>query len=311
MDELEPAREEDDRPEEAEADQERRQERCGVGPVPEHVERDDRFLGSGLDGQEQRAQDRGGGDQTAHLQVGPIARLLVGQRDQQGADGHDEDGRTGDVEVARRAGSLDRWQQSRQDDQADDADRDVDVEDPVPAHVVGEQPAEGGSDDERDTEDRTEQALVAPSFGRCVQVTNDRERDREERSRAKSLDASEQDQHAHVLRQAGQRRADQEDGHPDHHHRLAPVQVGQLAVERHRDGGRQEVDRDDPGVILVTAQIGHDPGQRRSDDGLVERAEEEGEQDGAQDLELGSRAQAEGRVVSERWGGLAVGLRRE
>ena len=88
-------------------------------------------------------------------------------------------------------GSLDRRQEPGQHEQADDADRDVDVEDPVPADVVGQQAAEGRADDERDAEHGAEQALVAAALGRGEQVADDRERDREERAGADALDAAE------------------------------------------------------------------------------------------------------------------------
>ena len=79
---------------------------------------------------------------------------------------------------------------------------------------------------------------------------------------------------------------------PEHQEWLAAEQVGQLAVERHGDRGRQQVDRDDPRVQLVAVQIGDDLGQRGADDGLVEGAEEQSEQNGAEDLELLPMAQA-------------------
>jgi len=46
-------------------------------------------------------------------------------------------------------------------------------------------------------------------------------------------------------------------------------------------------------------QVGDDPRQNRSDDGLVEGAQEEAEQDGPQDLELCARGQAQRRVLLE------------
>jgi hypothetical protein len=46
-------------------------------------------------------------------------------------------------------------------------------------------------------------------------------------------------------------------------------------------------------------QVGHDLRQHRTDDGLVERRQEHAEQDGAEDLELGSNAQPERRILSD------------
>ena len=146
---------------------------------------------------------------------------------------------------------------------------------------------------------RAEQALVLAAFGRREQVADDGERDREERAGAEALDAAEQDQLPHGLAQAGQRRADEEQGDADHQHRPAAEDVGQLAVERHGDRAGQQVDRDDPRVQLVAAEVGDDLGQCRSDDRLVEGAEEQPEQDRAEDLDLRAPVQPERRVLRE------------
>ena len=129
------------------------------------------------------------------------------------------------------------------------------------------------------------------------QVADDRERDREQRAGADALDAPEQDQLLHVLRQAGQGRADQEDDDADDEHRLAAVEVGQLAPERDADRAGQQVDRDDPDVEVVAVELGDDRGQRRTDDRLVEGAQEQPEHDREEDLQLlpGSAARARDR----------------
>ena len=66
-----------------------------------------------------------------------------------------------------RGRRLDGRQQPLDDDQGDDADRDVDVEDPVPADVLGQAAADERAGDERDTEHGTEQALVLAALGRA------------------------------------------------------------------------------------------------------------------------------------------------
>ena len=89
---------------------------------------------------------------------------------------------------------LHRRQQPLDDVQRDEPDRDVDVEDPVPADVLGQEAADERADHERDAEHRAEEALVLAALGRGEQVADDREGDREERACADALDASEQDQ---------------------------------------------------------------------------------------------------------------------
>ena len=191
-------------------------------------------------------------------------------------------------------------QQPLDDDQRDDPDRDVDVEDPVPAQVLGQPAADERAGDERDAEHGPEEALVLAALLRGEQVADDRERDREQRACADALDASEQDQHAHVLTEAGQRGADQEDDDADHVDRLAAVEVGQLAPERDADRAGEQVDGDRPDVVVVATQLGHDGRQGRADDGLVERAQEQPEHDREEDLQLLAVRQAEGGVVLQR-----------
>src|SRR5205085_10040039 len=110
---------------------------------------------------------------------------------------------------------FDVRQQPPDDEQADDADREVDIEDPVPADVVSQEATEPRADDERDAEDSAEEALVLAAFGGCEQVADHGERDREQRSGAKSLEAPEQDQLGHVLREAGEGRTDEERGNAE------------------------------------------------------------------------------------------------
>ena len=240
-------------------------------------------------------------------EVGPLVRdaggreaRLVGQPDEQERDRDREHAAAEEVDVPVGVRPANGGQQPPDDDQADDADRDVDEEDPVPAGVVGEQAADGRAEDERQPEDGAEQALVTAALGRAEQVADDGQRDREQRAGADALQATEDDQLLHGLAQARQGGADQEHGDPEHQQRLAAEQVGQLAVEGDGDRGREQVDRDDPRVQLVAVQIGDDLRQGGADDGLVERAEEQREQHRAEDFELLPMAQSEGGILGER-----------
>jgi len=100
---------------------------------------------------------------------------------------------------------LDVREQAPDHGQRDQADRQVDVEDRVPAEVVGQGAADCGPGEEGHTEHEAEQALVLAALGRGEQVTDDREGDREQRTGAQALDASEQHQLPHLLAQAGER----------------------------------------------------------------------------------------------------------
>ena len=72
----------------------------------------------------------------------------------------------------------------------------------MPAEVVGDQPADGRTDEERDAEHRPEEALVLAALRGREDVTDDRQRDREQGAGTQALDAAEQDELPHLLRQA-------------------------------------------------------------------------------------------------------------
>ena len=96
-----------------------------------------------------------------------------------------------------------------------DTDREVEEEDELPADRVGDESADRGPDQDRQPEDRAEEALVPAALGRCEEVGDDRQRDREERPGAEALDAAGADQLPHLLRQSGQERADHEHADPE------------------------------------------------------------------------------------------------
>jgi hypothetical protein len=187
----------------------------------------------------------------------------------------------------------------------------VDEEDPVPAEVVRQEPAEARPDQEGDPEDRAEEPLVLAPLGRREQVADDRQGDREEGARAETLQAPEEDQLPHRLAQTREGRADQEEDDAQQQQRPPAVQVRELAVDRHRDRAGHEEDRDDPGVVVGALELGDDPGKHRAHDRLVQGREEHAQQDREEDLELGAPFEAERGVVLEsravdgrvKWGG--------
>ena len=77
---------------------------------------------------------------------------------------------------------------------------------------------------------------------------------------------------------AAERRADQEDHDRRLQHDLAAVEVAELAVERARDGRREQVGGHDPRQVLDPAEIADDRRQRGRDDRLVERREQQHQQ---------------------------------
>jgi len=116
-------------------------------------------------------------------------------------------------------------------DQGGDAQRQVDVEDPPPAQLVGEVAAEQRAAHARQREHRPEISLVAAPFAGGDEVADNRNGEHHQPAAAQSLQSPEGDQLAHVLRQAGQHRAGQEDGDRGLEGATPAVQVGQLAPQ--------------------------------------------------------------------------------
>src|SRR5207247_7809539 len=144
-------------------------------------------------------------------------------------------------------------ERDRDHGQRDDPDRQVDVEDPAPAEVVHEEPAEERPDDRREAEHGAEVALVLAPLARRDDVPDDRERDDDQPARAEALQRTEPDQPGHALREPAERGADEEDPDRGLEHDLAAEEVSELAVERAGDGGRRAGSRGGPRAGLASS----------------------------------------------------------
>ena len=159
--------------------------------------------------------------------------------------------------------------------QRDQADRQVDVEHPAPAQVVGQVAAQQRPDDAGQAEDAAEDALDAAALGGREDLRDDGEDGRGQHAAGQALQAAEDDQLGHVLAQAAQRRGQHEQRRAAEQEQLAAVHVRQLAGDRHDRRAGQQVGRGDPGVVLEAVQLGDDARHRRADDGLVERRQQQ------------------------------------
>ena len=191
------------------------------------------------------------------------------------------------VDAAEAARDL-----SRDDDQRDGADRQVDVEDPVPGELLDEDAAEQRADDARDAEDRAEEPLVATAFARRDDVADDRLRTDHQAAAAETLDGPERDQLGQGLAEPREGRAAQEDDDRRLEEELAPVLVAELAPQRRRDGRGEQVGDDDPGEVRRAVEVGDDRRQRGRDDRLVERRQEHPEHQRADDDQHAAVAEA-------------------
>ena len=171
----------------------------------------------------------------------------------------------------------------RDDRERDGADRDVDVEDPVPGELIDEDASEQGTDDARHTEHRTEESLVATAFAGRDDVSDDRLGTDHQPTAPETLKGPERDQLGHAAAEPGERRAAQEDDDRRLEEELAPVLVAELAPQRCRDGRGEQIGDDDPGEVRGAMQVGDDRGQRGRDDRLIERRQEHPEHQRADD----------------------------
>jgi hypothetical protein len=187
-------------------------------------------------------------------------RVLVAaphEGEQEGGDaGHEQHGaRVVDAVLTSSEGQT---QHRGRDDERDDADGDVDVEDPPPAEVVDEEAAEQGPGDRRDGEHCAEVARIAPSFPRGDDVADDGEGHRHQPTGADALEAAEGDELPHVLRNPAEHRPgdEYEDGRLEHD--LAAIEVRQLSVQGCADGRGQQVGGDDPREVVEPTELADD-----------------------------------------------------
>src|SRR5687768_10314314 len=151
-----------------------------------------------------------------------------------------------------------RWKRDREHDEREDAEREVDVEDPAPGELRREVAAEQRAGDAGDAEDGAEDPLVAPAVARRDDVADDGLRGDHEPATAEALHGTEDDELQHRAAHAAEDGPDEEDADGDLQHDAAPVEVAELAVERGDDGLREEVGGDDPPEAIEAAELPDD-----------------------------------------------------
>ncbi len=182
-----------------------------------------------------------------------------------------------EAEFLRRRGVA----QERQEQQdGDDSRQDVDVEDPVPRKIVGQNSADRRTgrrpDDRAQRVDRLADAELRGRKG----VAQDDLRRRQQAAAEKALHDAKDDQLLDRGRQtAGQRR---ERKPCDRDEIILLASEAQLQPRRHRndDDRRDDVSRDDPGAFVDrSAEIALNRRQRDVDDRAVERLQQRSEHD--------------------------------
>ncbi len=144
-------------------------------------------------------------------------------------------------------------------------------------------PPSSGPDHGGDDEGGRRVGLVARAVARRGHVADDGLRERHQPAAAEPLQRAGEDQHQHGGRQRAGDRARRIDADRDQHHGAPAVDVGELAEQRRRGGGAEQVRGHHPGHVVDVAEVGGDGRQRGRDHHRVERRQHHGEQDAEND----------------------------
>lgn len=277
---LEEGRQVGHRAEHGETDDEADHRRQGEGVDAEEPQRQHRFGGPALHPDEPGAEEDGEHRQTDDLRGAPRPGGAAERRGEHeaGGDGGDQEGPQVVDDVPGRSGRD--VQGGGDDHEGDRAERHVDVEDPAPAEVLGEDAAEQRSEDAGGAEDGAEQPLVAAALAGWHEVADDRHGEHHQPAAAQSLQGAETDELRHVLGDAAEHRAYQEDRDGQLEQLLPPVLVAEFAPERGGRRGGEEVGGHHPGEVVEPAEVADDGRQGGGDDGLVEGGQQHAQQQG-------------------------------
>ncbi len=168
-------------------------------------------------------------------------------------------------------------EEPRDDERRDDAEREGREEQPAPAEVVGDEAAGERPGDRGHPEDGPHHPLVLAALTGRDDVADDGLGQWHHRAHAEALDGAGGDEHPEAGRQPGDDRADHEHDETAEVEAPAPVEVGELADDRHGDRRDEHRRRRDPAVMVHPAELGDDPWHRRSDDGLADGRDEHAE----------------------------------
>ncbi len=98
-----------------------------------------------------------------------------------------------------------------------------------------------------------------------------RHADHHQAAAAEPLQAAHQHQLGHILRQPAERGADEKQPNRHLQHGFAAEQIAKFTVQRHRDGGAEDIGGDHPGKLVQPAQFADNRRQRGGDNGLIQR----------------------------------------
>jgi hypothetical protein len=232
-------------------------------------------LGRPMLDEDEGAQGRGRDDTQPDDERGVPGVCRAAERcpQHQGAQADAEENRAQVVDAVMPA-FADAGQGDREDDQRQNSQGNVDVEDPAPAPVSGEETADQRPGHAGHAEDGAEEPEVAAPVPRGDHVPDRRLSADQQPATPEPLDRPEGDQLAHALRLSAEPRADQEDDQGPLEDHLAPVEIAELPVERRDHRDREQVRGDHPGEVVEAPEIPDDRRQSGGDDRLIERRQQ-------------------------------------
>ncbi len=253
--------------------------RATVG-VRRRVERDDRVGGPSLAVHEGGREDAGHGDEAEDLGRAPGEAVSTPDaREHQAAGRPGQETGAGGVERIGRPVDVVGRQPGAESGERDEAEGDVDVEDPPPARLVDEDPSDQGPGDRGDGEGRRDVPLVAAALPRADEVAHGGHRERHQAAGRRALGRPRDDQGGDVLGDAADHRRDEEHAEDDLQQTLATVSVAELAPQRSRRGRGDDVGAHHPRDVGQAAEVGGDRRQRGRQHRLVEHGREHREDD--------------------------------
>ena len=233
--------------------------------------------GEGDDGHDERGANEGGAE--------PVVFLAFVEHDLEGGDEEDEKAESPVVDafaLFAAFGEVGRvFDEALGEDEGEDADGDVEKEQPAPAGVVDDPAAdggaEGGSEDDGHAVDGEGHAAFLGREG----VGEDGLLAGLEASAGQALEDAEEDEHGEGRGESAEQRGESEEGDAAHVEPFTPDAVGDPAADGQDDGVGDEVAGEDPGGFAdAGAQGAGHVGHGDVDDGGVERLHEGGEGDG-------------------------------
>ncbi len=198
-------------------------------------------------------------------------------RNQQGRDAAKQQRRAEPVYFRGGCPGAGRIRQ-RDHDRRENAQRQIQIEDPAPGQRVRDVAADQRAGDRRDAPDAAEDRLRPCALLERVQLADDRHAERDDRAGAQPLDRAEDDELRHRGRRARERGSQDEDGNAGEIQPPASIEIRQPSPDRHRSGRRQQVCGKHPAVVREPAERRDHRRHGGSDDGCLERAEAHAEQ---------------------------------